>query len=212
MSSSLDRIDNNLMSNSQRSFVVMIACSSIAFFFCCDLQAFQNEFPQSTHRSEENVIRSYEVLKQHAVQIARRSFEASPALPDAWTNLSYDEYRKVVFDPNKGIWRSEGAPFFLEAFHRGFVHRDRVTLHEIDEGNVEKIPFRISMFDYRGDVDGLSLTSDFGFAGFRLVGKFPSQSDWQEMLTFLGASYFRARVATGVYGASARIGDRCRTQ
>lgn len=184
--------------------LVKLACGVVWLLFHRDLPATDLEVPTKTVASEGLAIQSYEALQQHAIVIAAQAFESSPALPDAWSSLSYDEYRKVVFDPNKALWRSEGAPFFLEAFHRGFVHRDRVTLHAIDAGNVEKIPFRSSMFDYRGELDGASLIPDFGFAGFRVVGKFPERSDWQEMLTFLGASYFRARTASGVYGASAR--------
>ncbi len=204
MSSSPIRIDDKLMSKSQRLLIINLACSVASLLFHRDLLATELEASTKVAASEDRDIQSYESLQKSAIIIAAKPFEASPALPEAWASLSYDEYRKVVFDPNKAIWRPEGAPFFLEAFHRGFVHRDRVALHEIDVGNVQKIPFRSSMFDYRGELDGTSLVPDFGFAGFRVVGKFPEQNDWQEMLTFLGASYFRARTATGVYGASAR--------
>ena len=192
------------MSKSQRLLTFIVAIFSFAILFSRELLALESEDRKPVVVLDDQTIRSFEELRQNAIQIAALPFDASPALPDAWSNLSYDEYRKVVFDPNKAIWRSEGAPFFLEAFHRGFVHRDQVTLHEIRNGKSETIPFRASMFDYRGELDGSTLVPDFGFAGFRVVGKFPGQADWQEMLTFLGASYFRARTATGVYGASAR--------
>ncbi len=153
---------------------------------------------------DEKNVRSFEDLVSFAQQTSARLFKESQELPKDWSGLSYDGYRKVVFDPNKAIWRSEELPFFLEAFHRGFVHHDQVTLHSLSNGENDFIPFRSSMFDYRGEVDGKDLEPDFGFAGYRVVGKFPEQSDWQEMLTFLGASYFRARNANGVYGSSAR--------
>jgi periplasmic glucans biosynthesis protein len=197
----LRQIDNSLFSNWPRRLIFRIKTLSVlAFLFL------QSAFAWSVEGFffDEKGIRSFEDLVSFAQQTSTRPFVKSQALPKDWSDLSYDEYRKVVFDPNKAIWRSEELPFFLEAFHRGFVHHDQVALHSLNAGENEFIPFRSSLFDYRGEVDGKELQPDFGFAGYRVVGKFPGQSDWQEMLTFLGASYFRARNAQGVYGSSAR--------
>ena len=198
------RIDDRMPSKVVRYCLLSVALCAAPFSIVLTSSVGFTDDPKAAIKSSESNIHTFEDLQQAAARLATQPFEESPALPNAWSKLTYDEYRKVVFDPNRAIWRSEGAPFFLEAFHRGFVHKDRVTLHSISNGSVETIPFKSSLFDYRGSLDGTSLVPDFGFAGFRLVGKFPAHSDWQEMLTFLGASYFRARTASGVYGASAR--------
>ena len=204
MASRENRFDDSLMSNSQRRstilirdflFVLVAILNSIGMMVCAQ---------DSSAYSDSSAIKSINELQQLALKVAAEAFVESPELPKAWSELTYDEFRKVVFDPNKAIWRKEGAPFFLEAFHRGFVHRDRVMLHSIENGLVKPIPFDTALFDYRGVLSGKDLKSNFGFAGYRVVGKFPGKSDWQEMLTLLGASYFRARTDTGVYGASAR--------
>lgn len=204
MASCENRFDDSLKSNSQRRsailirdfmFVLVAILNSIGMMGCAQ---------DSSDYSESSAISSIDELRRLALKVASEPFTESPELPEAWSALSYDEFRKVVFDPNKAIWRKDDASFFLEAFHRGFVHRDRVMLHSIENGLVKPIPFDAALFDYRGELSGKALTSDFGFAGYRVVGKFPGKADWQEMLTLLGASYFRARTATGVYGASAR--------
>lgn len=197
----LRQIDNSLFSNWPRNVILRITTLSalgLAILHSTATLGVDGFF------FDQKGVRTYEDLTSFAQQTSTRPFAKSQELPQAWSELSYDEYRKVVFDPNKAIWRSERLPYFLEAFHRGFVHHDQVTLHSLSGGTNEFIPFHSSLFDYRGKVDGKELKSDFGFAGYRVVGKFPERTDWQEMLTFLGASYFRARNASGVYGSSAR--------
>ncbi len=149
-------------------------------------------------------VRTIEDLTRLAHSIASKPFVPSPPLPRQWAETTYDEYRKVVFQPDKAFWRADGCAYFLEAFHRGFVHHDNVSIYSIEKDRVREIPFDSSLFDYRGTLSGDALGADFGFAGFRVVGKYPQRADWQEMITFLGASYFRARTAEGVYGSSAR--------
>ncbi len=53
------------------------------------------------------------------------------------------------------------------------------------------------------DAQRLNLTPA-GHAGIRFVGRFTPDSDLDEMLTFLGSSYFRGRSGFTLYGSSAR--------
>ena len=66
------------------------------------------------------------------------------------------------------------------------------------------IPYAANLFDYGRTKVGNNLPINIGFAGFRL--KFPINAPhvWDEVIAFLGASYFRFLGRGQRYGLSAR--------
>ncbi|MCD0459408.1 glucan biosynthesis protein [Roseiconus lacunae] len=67
----------------------------------------------------------------------------------------------------------------------------------------QRLKFSTDDFEYPESIDPQTI-GNIGHAGVRLVGRFPGQHDSQEILSFLGSSYFRARSANTIYGSSAR--------
>jgi periplasmic glucans biosynthesis protein len=131
---------------------------------------------------------------------------AKPAanLPKTVKALGYDQYRDVRFRAERALWRGTDQPFELMFFHRGWLFEDAVKIHEIAPDGVREIGFDPEAFDYgknkveRADVNGL------GFAGFRVHAPINSPGYRDEIVTFLGASYFRALGRGQRYGLSAR--------
>lgn len=131
---------------------------------------------------------------------------APPArpLPAELAELSYDQYRDIRFRPEQALWRKEGLPFELMFFHLGKFFTDPVALHEVVDGRERPIPFDPSAFDY-GNNRHLKPEAwgTLGHAGFRVV--YPLHGPRKdEVIVFLGASYFRALGQGQQYGLSAR--------
>jgi glucans biosynthesis protein len=145
-----------------------------------------------------------DTVRERARSLARAPFRpASRPLPASLTNIGYDAYRDLRFRPDQAIWRADGLPFQLQMFHRGGLFRDPVDLFEADRGRARPIPFSESLFSYGPQKPG-PLPSDLGFAGFRAHAPMEVPGRFDEVVAFLGASYFRA-VAKGTnYGLSAR--------
>jgi len=125
-------------------------------------------------------------------------------LPSRLGALTYDEYRSIRFAPPQAMWRKDGVPFQLQFFHRGGLFRDRVTLHEFSESHEQVIPFLRDFFTYEGIRDLPALRSTLGYAGFRVHTPLNRPDVYDEVIAFLGSSYFRAIGADQVYGLSAR--------
>jgi len=131
---------------------------------------------------------------------------AKPAvnLPRTIKTLVYDQYRDIRFRPDRALWRDRNLPFELMFFHRGWLFEDAVKIHEVGPDGVREITFDPETFDYgknkvdRGELSGL------GFAGFRVHAAMNSPAYRDEVVTFLGASYFRALGRGQRYGLSAR--------
>lgn len=126
------------------------------------------------------------------------------ALPKALKRLSYDQYRDIRFHKSNALW-GDTSRFSVEFFHLGFLHREPVQIHEVVDGTVQPVAFDPRLFDYgRNKKVAARLAPDLGFAGFRI--HFPiNHPDYKdEVIAFLGASYFRMVGRNQSYGLSAR--------
>ncbi len=143
------------------------------------------------------------------VDLARKSAATSykepvDHLPRELKELEYDQYRDIRFRPDRALWRAEKLPFELMFFHAGRAFKEPVAINEIVARKPRPIRFDPSQFDYGQNKLDPKALRDVGYAGFRVhyaVNK-PEYKD--EVLVFLGASYFRAVGKGQVYGLSAR--------
>ena len=159
-------------------------------------------------------IDDYEKLIAYAQQQLEHEYVPPPELPAIWADLSYEDFCEITFDYHQAIWSKQNgaanatsdstAPFWLESFHRGFVQRNQVELYTIEEQGVQELPFDPQNFNYGKLAERITPDPSLGHAGFKIAGIFPGPSDAQEMISFLGGCYFRARTIDTFYGASAR--------
>jgi glucans biosynthesis protein len=124
-------------------------------------------------------------------------------MPAALARIDYDTYRAIRFRAERAIWSGTASPFKLQMFHRGFLHRDRVDMFEVVDGEARPIRYAHDLFRFDAGDPG-SLPANLGFAGFRIHGPINSPAVLDEIAVFLGASYFRAVPRGGQYGLSAR--------
>jgi glucans biosynthesis protein len=128
----------------------------------------------------------------------------SGTLPRTIKALSYDEYRDIRFRPDRALWRNSKLPFDIMFFHRGWFYEDGVTINEIGAEGLRKIPFDPDAFDYGKNKIDREEARGLGFAGFRVHFPVNTPTYRDEVLVFLGASYFRALGRGQRYGLSAR--------
>jgi glucans biosynthesis protein len=148
----------------------------------------------------------FDDVAARAKELARRPYKAVNRKPPAeLAALTYDQYRDIRFDPNRALWRADNLPFELMFFHLGKFQTDPVRMNEVTPKGVRHIPYRSRDFNY-GKNDHLSPErwGDLGFAGFRAHYPLNNIAYKDELVVFLGASYFRALGAGLRYGLSAR--------
>lgn len=115
----------------------------------------------------------------------------------------YDTYRKIRFRGDRALWRGQ-CRFEVQFFHLGFLFRTPVEINIVESGQSSPFPFDAAMFDY-GDT-GLDAgdKAPRGFAGFRLHYPLNAADYKDEVIVFLGASYFRVLGREQLFGLSAR--------
>lgn len=148
---------------------------------------------------------TFDDVVTRAEQLAAAPYKKpSSNLPKELQSLDYDQYRDIRFKPDKAYWRNAGVPFDLMFFHQGSHFDQPVQINEVIGQEVRKIRFDPADFDYgKNKIDPKQLTG-LGFAGFRVHYALNTSRYKDEVLVFLGASYFRALGKRQRYGLSTR--------
>lgn len=145
-----------------------------------------------------------DVLKE-AQKLAKQPFDDGyKKVPESLRKLEFAKWAMINPIPEKAVWAEEDLPFRVEFFHVGMQFSQPVSISVIDGNQVLPIHFSKDYFDYGQSGVRDLVPEDVGFAGFRLKTPLhkPNQSD--EVLSFIGASYFRAIGQDQHYGLSAR--------
>ncbi len=129
---------------------------------------------------------------------------ANAELPAELTGLDYDGYRDIRFRPARSLWRATPGPFEVQFFHRGLYQREPVRLFEIGPKGAQPLPYAAADYDFGANAVTPDNWGDLGHAGFRVHYPLNTAAYKDELVVFLGASYFRAVGAGQQYGLSAR--------
>jgi periplasmic glucans biosynthesis protein len=146
-------------------------------------------------------------VAKRAEQRAHKPFHSPRAdLPEALRadKLDYDKYREIEFRHEKALWLPDNLPFRVEFFHPGYLYQEPVHIHEFTSTHVQPIRFVLDFFNYRGLNIQKQIPVDTGYAGFKLLYPLHDKNKWDEVGSFLGASYFRLLGKNQHYGQSAR--------
>ena len=130
--------------------------------------------------------------------------ETGDDVPEALRKLPQESYRKITFRGDADFWRGQKLPFGLEFFHPGWRFDRHVELDEIAGRAPRTIAFDAHRFDFGTSGVDATAEGDVGYAGWRATFALNSATHKDEVLSFIGASYFRALSRKQTYGLSAR--------
>ncbi|MET0381993.1 MAG: glucan biosynthesis protein D [Burkholderiaceae bacterium] len=145
----------------------------------------------------------YATLKGQARALGAAPYRPyTGGLPPAVAGLDWDQYQSLHFKPEHALWAGTGAHARAELFHLGLYFKRPVRMYEVADGQARELAYDPALFDYgKSGLARAHLSSDLGFAGFRLNTDLAPNTDYA---AFLGASYFRATSGSRQYGLSAR--------
>jgi len=148
---------------------------------------------------------SLDDVSAKAKELAGQKYEAPRSnLPNEFREMKFADYQKIRFRNEKAEWADQNTPFKLSFYHQGMHFDTPVKINEVTADNVQEIKYDPSRFDF-GDVKfDPKATEQLGYAGFRVLFPINKGDKQDEILTMLGASYFRVVGKDQVYGLSAR--------
>lgn len=172
----------------QRAFLLPAALLSALLCWSCGVVAF--DFNDVAARAKTLAGKSYK--------------KPGDKLPREIKDLSAEQISQLHFKADRAYWRGEKLPFELSFIHPGGAYVEPVRVNEIVGNAVHEIVFNPGLFDYGGTRIDARRLRNLGFAGFRIRYPVNTGKDKDDVLSFLGASYFRAMGRDQGYGISAR--------
>jgi len=146
-------------------------------------------------------------VAEQAADLAKEPYrDRQQKVPD-WMlvgSMTYDQWRDIRFRPDQALWRDKNLPFQVQFFHPGLYYDRTVQVNVVDAAGVHPVPFSPERFDYGKNDFADRIPSGIGYAGLRIHYALKNPSYLDELIVFLGASYFRALGRDNVYGLSAR--------
>ncbi len=143
-------------------------------------------------------------LRARARRLAAHPFQPPRSnLPQILHDLSPEQYQDIHYRPEAALWAD--GPFSAQFFHQGFYYKTPVRVFQVAEDGAREIHFDSALFDYGAkSFNPARLGDTVGFAGVRLHHRLNYPDVLDELVAFLGASYFRALGRHMRYGVSAR--------
>ena len=146
-------------------------------------------------------------VAQRALDRAQKPFHNPHVnLPDVLRpdNLDYNKYRQIEFRHDRALWAAAALPFRVEFFHPGYIYHEPIHVNEFTSTHTQPIRFVQDFFNYHTLNIARQIPADSGYAGFRVLNPLNATNRWDELGSFLGASYFRLLGKNLRYGESAR--------
>jgi len=144
---------------------------------------------------------SRSVLEARAKALAQAAYRDGGA-PEAARKMTYDEYRRIRFLRERSL-PIGASSFQAQFYHPGWLFGRSKAVHIVRDGKSSAVRFAREMFDYDGMAIDDTIPAE-GFAGFRLLYPMNDIGKHDEVISFLGASYFRFIGPGQRYGLSAR--------
>jgi glucans biosynthesis protein len=148
---------------------------------------------------------NFDDVTTRAQQLAKDSFKDPRGEVPTWlTQITYDQWRDIRFRPERALWKDKRLPFQVQFFHPGLYYDRTVALNVVDDQGERPIQFSPNDFDYGRNEFASRVPQNLGFAGFRVHAPIKRKDYFDEVIVFLGASYFRAIGKDQVFGLSGR--------
>lgn len=145
-----------------------------------------------------------DVTKQ-AKELASQPYQQEPSnLSPTFRQMQFADYMKIQDRADKAYWKNSDFPFELGFYHQGMQFDTPVKISEITDDGVKPIEYNTEYFNFNGIRHDEAAVKDLGFAGFKIRSPINKADHYDEVASFLGASYFRVIGPGQIYGLSAR--------
>jgi glucans biosynthesis protein len=144
----------------------------------------------------------FSTVEAQAQKLASQPYKDVQPIGGDMKKLGYDQYRALRTKPETALWHESGL-FRVEFFPAGFIYDRPVNIGLVENGNVTPVVIGSGQFDF-SDTGLKEPPKDLALAGFKVTFPLNRPDKFDEVIAFLGASYFRQVGRGQNYGSSAR--------
>jgi len=146
----------------------------------------------------------YSQLVKLAKTRAAADYAGPQLVPQFLRDMSASDLSQIQFKRDDALWHAANLPFQAMFYHPGSYYTHAVKVHVVSDGMVRDYAFDKNRFTYPNDNLKKRVPDNVGYAGLRLLHTLNDMNKKDEVMSFLGASYFRALAGDQHYGLSAR--------
>jgi glucans biosynthesis protein len=146
---------------------------------------------------------SFAAVETMAARLAIEPYKEPASIEGDMRRLGYDQFRALRPRPDTALWRDSKGLFRAEFVPAGFIYEKPVQIFVVDRQGATPVTLAPDQFDF-SDTGLKAPPQTLSIAGFRLTLPLNRPDKFDEVVSFLGASYFRPIGRGQVYGASAR--------
>lgn len=144
----------------------------------------------------------FERVVERARALAQEDYSPPATGPKRLVELNFDQWRSIHYPRERALWPEHS--FRVEFTPVGYLFKHPVTMHIVEDGRPRELAFSPDRFQYDPGRIGGELPDDLGYSGFRILYPVNRPDHHDEVLTFLGATYFRGLGHDQVHGLSGR--------
>lgn len=145
-----------------------------------------------------------EMVEALARELASKPYQAPPPAPKAASQLNYDQFRRIQNLAGSRLWEEGTSGYQVRLDPRGYLFSHKVKVNIVADGQVMEKAYDPGQFDFLDLPLDEDAKNQLGYSGFRILAALNRAGKFDEVISFRGASFFRALGAGTVYGASAR--------
>src|SRR5699024_9973125 len=133
----------------------------------------------------------YDDVVAKAEALAAKAYEPRQKVPKFLQDLGFVGLNKIRFKDDHALWSGDKIPFEAQFFHLGSFFVYPVTMHTVTSDGARVLPFSTDRFHYPSDKLRKRIPDNLGYAGVKIRYHLNSAEHLDEVVSFLGASYFR---------------------
>lgn len=143
-------------------------------------------------------------VENMALRLAGQSYEKTNGR-QFLKDISESKWNAISFKKENRLWANGDSSFEASFFHPGFIYNNMVKVEVVENGSVRPFNFSTDFFNYPDpDLAAAARSTALDFAGFRINYPLNEAEKKDEVLSFLGATHFRALAKRSQYGLEAR--------
>ncbi|MGN8200321.1 glucan biosynthesis protein [Salinisphaera sp. RV14] len=135
---------------------------------------------------------------------AKKSYQPPAKIPGFLKKLSLSKYQQIKYKRKNALWRQAGLPYRVMFDMPGSYFDHAVQISVVNGRKTRSVPFDKQRFTFPDKKLKKKIPKDLGYAGFKVLHEMGHPGKLDEVLSFLGASYFRVIGANEHWGLSAR--------
>ncbi|MES1924300.1 Periplasmic glucans biosynthesis protein [Salinisphaera sp. T31B1] len=146
----------------------------------------------------------YDQVVEKAKALAAKGYTPPAQIPKFLQDFDFAQLDQIQYRADQALWHDAGLGFEAMFYHPGSYYTHAVKMNLVNANGVTPFAFDKNRYTYPNDDLKNRVPDDLGYAGFKLLHELDKPGKLDEVVSFLGASYFRGLGADEHYGLSAR--------